>query len=130
MQARSMMGTVVRKPGQVARCGPFFPSLALFAAVLVSRGRAFYEDEPANPARPAATILTAAEERLKGDVTFLAADARDGRAPGTKGIEAAADYIADVFKEAGLKPAPGPTATFSRSRSAAVPRSGPSKNWR
>ena len=40
-------------------------------------------------------------------MTFLAADAREGRAPGTKGIEAAAQYIADIYKAAGLKPAPG-----------------------
>ena len=53
-----------------------------------------------------------ADERLKSDVTYLAADERDGRAPGTKGIEAAADYIADVFKEAGLKPAPGAQGYF------------------
>ena len=40
-------------------------------------------------------------------MTFLAADAREGRAPGTKGIEASADYIAGTFKQLGLKPAPG-----------------------
>ena len=124
MQARSMMGTV-RTPGQAGAARTILSVLALCAAVLVSRGRAFYEEEPANPARPAATILTPAEERMKADVTFLAADARDGRAPGTKGIEAAADYIAGVFKEAGLKPARGPTAIFSRSRSAARPTLGP-----
>src|SRR4051812_47356850 len=45
--------------------------------------------------------------RLKEDVAFLAADAQEGRAPGTKGIEASADYIAAAFKEAGLKPAAG-----------------------
>ena len=55
----------------------------------------------------AATHVSPAEARLRGDVTFLADDAREGRAPGTKGIEAAADYIAGVFKELGLKTAPG-----------------------
>jgi Peptidase family M28/PDZ domain/PA domain len=50
--------------------------------------------------------------RLKEDVSFLADDAREGRAPGTKGIEAAAEYIAGVFKEAGLKPAPGADGYF------------------
>ena len=50
---------------------------------------------------------TPAESRLRSDVTFLAADAQEGRPPGTKGIEAAAEYIADIFKTAGLKPAPG-----------------------
>jgi hypothetical protein len=50
---------------------------------------------------------TAAEARLKADVGFLADDAREGRAPGTKGIEAAATFIADAFSKAGLKTAPG-----------------------
>ena len=49
---------------------------------------------------------------MKSDVTFLAADAQEGRAPGTKGIEASADYIANVFKKAGLKPAPGADGYF------------------
>lgn len=45
--------------------------------------------------------------RLTSDVTFLADDAREGRGPGTEGIEQAAEYIARSFAEAGLKPAPG-----------------------
>ena len=49
---------------------------------------------------------------MKSDVSFLAADSADGRAPGTKGIEASADYIAGVFKKAGLKPAPGARRLF------------------
>jgi hypothetical protein len=52
-------------------------------------------------------IVGPAEARLKNDVTFLADDAREGRAPGSSGIEAAAEYIAAGFKGAGLKPAPG-----------------------
>jgi hypothetical protein len=62
------------------------------------------------PAAPAAP--SPAESRLKADVGFLAADAREGRAPGTKGIEASADYIAGVFKELGLKTAPGAHGYF------------------
>ena len=53
-----------------------------------------------------------AETRLKTDVTFLADDAREGRAPGSAGIEAAADYIASAFKDAGLKPAQGANGFF------------------
>ena len=49
---------------------------------------------------------------MKEDVGFLAADAREGREPGTKGIEASANYIADVFAKAGLKPAPGADGYF------------------
>jgi hypothetical protein len=53
-----------------------------------------------------------AEIRLKSDVAFLADDAREGRSPGSTGIEAAAVYISAVFKEAGLKPAPGAEGYF------------------
>jgi Peptidase family M28/PDZ domain/PA domain len=56
--------------------------------------------------------LTPAETRMKSDVTFLAADEQEGRAPGTKGIEASADYIASVFKKARLKTAPGAEGYF------------------
>jgi Peptidase family M28/PA domain/PDZ domain len=62
--------------------------------------------------KPSGAKLTPAEGRMKSDVTFLAADAQDGRAPGTKGIEVSADYIANVFKKAGLKPAPGADGYF------------------
>ncbi len=55
---------------------------------------------------------TAAEIRIRGDVSFLADDAREGRAPGTSGIEASADYLASAFKELGLKTAPGAQGYF------------------
>ena len=50
--------------------------------------------------------VSPSQARLKADVGFLAADAQDGRAPGTQGIEASADYIAASFKASGLQPAP------------------------
>jgi hypothetical protein len=57
-------------------------------------------------------IAGPAELRLRTDVSFLADDAREGRAPGSAGIEASADYIADAFRAAGLKPAPGAEGYF------------------
>ncbi|WP_235963178.1 M20/M25/M40 family metallo-hydrolase [Tautonia rosea] len=45
--------------------------------------------------------------RIKADVAFLADDAQEGRSPGSAGIERSAQYIAQVFKEVGLTPAPG-----------------------
>ena len=61
-------------------------------------------------------------------------DDREGRGPGTKGIDAAADYIAAFFKEAGLKPAPGADGYFQYFRSAATAsgdgRSSPSRSRR
>jgi hypothetical protein len=58
------------------------------------------------------TPSTPAEIRLKADVTYLADDLRDGRSPGSGGIEASADYIAGVFRELGLKTAPGADGYF------------------
>jgi hypothetical protein len=66
-------------------------------------------------------VASPAEARLKNDVSFLADDARDGRAPGTNGIEAAADYIAAAFKDAGLKPAPGAQGYFQPFTISGVP---------
>jgi len=72
----------------------------------------FSENLQEAPVAPRDTAAARSEARLKSDVTFLAADERDGRAPGTKGIESAADYIAGIFKEVGLKPAPGAQGFF------------------
>ncbi len=55
----------------------------------------------------AETYVSPAESRLRSDVGFLADDLREGRGPGTKGLDAAAEYIATVFREAGLTTAPG-----------------------
>ena len=44
-------------------------------------------------------------ERMRKDVFFLASPECEGRGIDTKGIEKAADYVADAFKAAGLKPA-------------------------
>jgi hypothetical protein len=46
----------------------------------------------------------ASQARMKKDVTFLASDECEGRGIGTKGLERAAEYIAQRFKELGLKP--------------------------
>ncbi len=54
---------------------------------------------------------TAAEARLRRDLSFLASDECEGRGPGTRGIDKAADYIADQFKKAGLKPG-GPDGSY------------------
>ena len=46
-------------------------------------------------------------ENLVLHIEYLADDAREGRGIGTKGLDEAADYIAEQFKEIGLKPAFG-----------------------
>src|SRR5262245_12344584 len=53
----------------------------------------------------------AVQERMTRDITFLASDECEGRGVNTKGIELAADHIAEQFKKAGLKPA-GVDGTF------------------
>jgi hypothetical protein len=65
-----------------------------------------------------------AEARLRADVSFLAADAREGRAPGTKGIEASAGYIADTFRRLGLKSAPGADGYFQEFSLSGSPKLG------
>src|SRR5438876_10172888 len=50
------------------------------------------------------------EARMRRDITYLASDECEGRGPGTKGIDKAADHIAGEFKKAGLKP--GGTAGY------------------
>jgi len=73
----------------------------LFAALAVPAALSFADD-----------YVSPGQARLKADVYYLADDAREGRGPGSKGIDAAADYIAASFKEAGLKPAPGADRYF------------------
>ncbi len=53
---------------------------------------------------PAPGSRADAEARMRRDITFLASDECEGRGPGTKGIDKAADYIVAQFKRAGLKP--------------------------
>ena len=67
----------------------FWPALALFAA------RAWAENAPEAP--------PTALDRVRATVTFLAADAQEGRGVGTEGLNRAAEYIAEQFKALGLK---------------------------
>jgi acetylornithine deacetylase/succinyl-diaminopimelate desuccinylase-like protein len=54
-------------------------------------------------AADASEAVAAAEARLTRDVQYLASDELEGRGPGTRGIDLAADYIAAQFREAGLQ---------------------------
>jgi hypothetical protein len=49
---------------------------------------------------------------MRKDITFLASDECEGRGISTKGINLAADYIANEFKKAGLKPVSGDQGYF------------------
>ncbi len=54
---------------------------------------------------PIAALPDRAEDRYAADVTWLAADEREGRGPGSAGLAAAADYIEARFRDLGLAPA-------------------------
>jgi hypothetical protein len=108
---------IVEKPGSSPR--PFetdLPSKDEYAMVQRSKGlltlAVLMLAALAAAWSPSDPVPTPAEARLRADVTYLADDLREGRAPGTKGIDAAADYIAGVFRELGLKPAPGAEGYF------------------
>jgi hypothetical protein len=49
--------------------------------------------------------------RIRADIAFLAADAREGRGVGTSGLEVSADYLARSFARIGLTQ-PGPDGFF------------------
>jgi hypothetical protein len=59
---------------------------------------------PAGEKPTAEALAKASEERLRHDIDYLASDALEGRGPTTKGLDKAAEFIADEFKQAGLKP--------------------------
>jgi len=54
------------------------------------------------------------ERRFQTHVNYLASDELEGRGVGSRGIELAADYIADRFREIGLEPA-GDNGTYFQS---------------
>lgn len=57
------------------------------------------------PASDTGTKASPSVSRLQQDVAWLAADEREGRGVGTRGLEQAAEYIAAEFERLGLKPA-------------------------
>jgi hypothetical protein len=96
------------------RCYAHFlrSALILGAAALFPLVRPKADDNAPAPANTQA--LSPAAERLKNDVGYLADDLRGGRGVGTAGIDAAADHIASIFRELGLKPAPGADGYFQK----------------
>jgi hypothetical protein len=83
-------------PAAAARAGGF-------AALFVLAGCAAWPpwERPLPPAPP----IDAAE--IAADVRWLADDAREGRGAGTQGLDAAAAWLADRFRAAGLAPLGG-----------------------
>jgi Zn-dependent M28 family amino/carboxypeptidase len=79
---------------------PIVPLLLLFAFAPIAPLRA---QQPASPGSRVAAALSA--DVLRGHLEFLADDALEGRAPGTRGGELAQKYIASQFRRLGLEPA-------------------------
>ncbi len=71
---------------------------------------------PALKKRPALAMLAPVfnATRMQADVETLAADAMQGRVPGSAGLDLAAAYIAEEFEKAGLKPG-GDNGTYFQS---------------
>jgi len=57
-------------------------------------------------------------QRMQRDIEWLADPAREGRGPGTAGLVAAADYVAQAFKQAKLKPGIESAATGASAETA------------
>lgn len=74
-------------------------STLLLAAVLLA------------PVTQAAELATTPEARIRDDVTVLASDAFEGRAPGTRGEERSVSYIVEQCKQIGLQPG-NPDGTY------------------
>ena len=65
-----------------------------------------------DPTSPATRLARAVDGNvLRAHLGFLADDALEGRAPGTRGGELAAKYIASQFQRLGLEPA-GDSGTY------------------
>lgn len=58
-----------------------------------------------------AAIHDVSDARIKSDIKFLSSDLLEGRGTGARGGDIAAEYIANQFEDAGLKPA-GDNGTF------------------
>jgi Zn-dependent M28 family amino/carboxypeptidase len=84
--------TKQRHHWQDASATPYFSIAALIALVLVGSATPIAAED-------AATV----ENRLRSAVEYLSSDEREGRGIGTKGLDQAADYIANEFRQLGLK---------------------------
>jgi aminopeptidase YwaD len=83
-------------------------SFCLFL-VLVTPGALAQQQRAANDEPSAA--------RLRADVTYLASDKLEGRRTGTPGAKEAAQYIADEFKQLGLRPGASRQFNFAAGQS-------------
>jgi len=84
-----------------------FKAVAGLSVLAVASGLYLYAPSSALLAQGVsrAEFAELSPQRYLRDVTYLASDALQGRGNGTPELDAAADYIAEQFEQAGLKPA-------------------------
>src|SRR5881409_1698266 len=83
----------------------------LVAILLASALSSLATDELAERLQPALEAIT--PDGLLAHIKILASDEFEGRSPGTKGEELSVKYIADQFKQIGLKPG-NPDGTYTQ----------------
>src|SRR3984885_10778187 len=94
--------------------------LFLATAILVTASMARTQESasvPDIPGLPPAARAAAASidpEKIRAHVRFLSLDLLEGRGPGTRGAELAAEYIATQFALAGVEPAGDKGTYFQR----------------
>lgn len=76
--------------------------VALAAALLVAS--AAQAGTPALPGEQEQWLSTISANTLRGNLSFLASDALEGRGTPSRGLDIAAEYIAAQFRAAGLEP--------------------------
>jgi hypothetical protein len=85
----------------ICRRGPFHPLVTPWLVLLLLGSAACH----VGGTRRVATEPTV--ESIRADVLYLASPELEGRGIGTRGLDLAANYIADRFRSLGLKPLPG-----------------------
>lgn len=79
----------------------------LLALALVTTGCATRRDDSARIWTPQGVDREAESRWQRSAVGYLASDYLEGRGPGTRGLNLAADYIAEQFRKADIGPVPG-----------------------
>ncbi len=87
-------------------------TLTLIAVLTLASIAPLSAQKPASQSARVAAALSA--DALRGHLEFLADDALEGRAPGTRGSELAQKYIASQFRRLGLEPAGDSGSYFQR----------------
>jgi hypothetical protein len=93
---------------RLVQTGTEMKKAVMFAAAvsLMTIGLAAVEPAQMNlPPEAAAAMRGIDPQRIRAHVRFLSDDLLEGRAPGTRGGQLAADYIATQFALLGLRPA-------------------------